>query len=71
MLLYKCAILKKYDAGDRYEISHYSFFRRRLLSKAVEFYNKQLDVDFLKTALSQNGPYRIIKQKMIMFYCWY
>lgn len=35
--------------------------------KAVEFYNKQLDVDFLKTALSQNDPYRIIKQKMIMF----
>ena len=53
--------------GDRYEISHYLFLEDAYYQKAVEFYNKQLDVDFLKTALSQNDPYRIIKQKMIMF----
>ena len=67
MLLYKCAILKKYDAGDAMKFHTIYSLEDAYYQKAVEFYNKQLDVDFLKTALSQNDPYRIIKQKMIMF----
>ena len=35
--------------GDRYEISHYSFFRRRLLSKSRRV--KQLDVDFFEDSI--------------------
>ena len=38
--------LKNMMRGDRYEISHYSFLEDAYYQKAVEFYNKQLDVDF-------------------------